>query len=204
MSKRGGIRLNLGCGVVLAPGFINVDKFFTLADLRRKEGIYGNAEVPDGAHFVQADLADLPFEDGVAEYVESIDCVEHLPFRDLPAAFAEMYRVLRPGGKLALMTSSFDNLARLWLDNMTDGWKPEAYEELVQLLYGNQLGPGEFHCNPFNGWIMKHYLEGAGFRDFKITVYPHNSTERPPIQTQEWGPETLYIRSDMLWVEAVK
>jgi ubiquinone/menaquinone biosynthesis C-methylase UbiE len=45
-----------------------------------------------------ADAEDLPYEDGTFDLVVGHAVLHHLP--DVPAAFGEMFRVLRPGGSL--------------------------------------------------------------------------------------------------------
>jgi ubiquinone/menaquinone biosynthesis C-methylase UbiE len=180
--------LNLGCGVSLADlPFINVDKFFTKEDLEnginKKDPLLVNARVPKGAKFVQADIAvHLPFEDNYADYIECNDAIEHMAMCEVIPALTEMYRVLKPGGKLAVSTTNFDELAKLWILNVTGkslSTKEEIdrYITLSQVIYGNQAGPGEFHKVPFTPFSLGYYLQTAGFKlkDIVITVFPTNS-----------------------------
>lgn len=197
------IWLNLGSGVGLAANFINVDKYFSLNDLKSRKGLYVNAVIPKHAEFVQADITHLPFKDNYADYIECIDVIEHLPYRQVQAAINEMARVIKPGAKICLLTTNFDNLAALWLNNIADKpFQADTYEELTQLIYGNQVGPGEFHTTPFNPHIIKHFLESAKL-SFKITMYPYNTQAVPPMKTQTW-PTPSFTRSDMMWIEAHK
>lgn len=55
-----------------------------------------------GLPAVQGDLRALPFADGTLHGVASFYAVIHLPRLQLSWALREMYRVLRPGGKLLL------------------------------------------------------------------------------------------------------
>ena len=64
------IKLNLGCGIRLVKGFINVDKAFTLEDIKAQAGPFRQAVCEKGAKFVQADMCNLPFEDNFADYIE--------------------------------------------------------------------------------------------------------------------------------------
>lgn len=197
------IRLNLGSGIALASGFINVDKFRNYELMKNKAPMHEAAQVPEDAVFINADIIDLPFPDNYADYIECNDVIEHLPFRHVPQAFAEMYRVLKPGKKLCLMTTSFDNLAQIWLDYIAGKkYDQERYEEITQLIYGNQVGDGEFHLVPFNAHVLRHHLEAVGLT-FTMTMYPMNTTKFPPAQTLSQPPDSV-MRSDMIWVEATK
>lgn len=197
------IKLNLGCGVYIVSGFINVDKNYTLKQLQSKKGLYKNAVIEKGAQYVRADMTALPFKDNFADYIESIDVIEHLPYRQVQKAFNEMARVIKPKGKICLLTTNFDNLAELWLNNNANKqFNINTYEELTQLIYGNQVGPGQFHTAPFNPYILKHFFEASGLT-YKMTMYPYNTTAVPPFKTQVWSTSS-HTRSDMIWVEAHK
>ena len=49
--------------------------------------------------FVVGDAADLPFEDATFDFVFSYSVLQHLPDEAVLAAFHEIHRVLRPGGR---------------------------------------------------------------------------------------------------------
>ena len=213
------IWLNIGCGVSLAkPPFINVDNFFDIKDLeygqKTKKGMYKNARIPKGAMFVRGDMCDLPFDDNYADYIECNDAIEHIPMNLILKALSEMYRVLKPGGKLGLSTTNFDELAKLWNLHIvgrtlsTDDEK-KRYFTLSQVIYGNQAGPGEFHKSPFNPFSLGYYLQNAGFKlgDISITIFPTNSPVRMP--QKAYGDiakklENTVILTEMMWAEAIK
>ena len=198
------IKVNLGCGVHLLSGFINVDKYFSLKQLQSKKGIYKNAIIEPGAKYVQADAIALPFRDNSVDYIESIDMIEHLPTQHVAKAFSEIARVLKPGGKLGMMTNSFDNLAQLWVQYMTKpDFTQEQYFELCELIYGNQIGPGEFHRTPFNPRVLNSFIVDVGLTLDKMTMYTLGSTDSPKMETQTW-PQSSHLRSDMMWVQAHK
>ena len=60
------------------------------------------------AELVQANLEELPFEDASFDRVLCVQVVEHL--LDPSAGFAELARVLKPGGILVLSTDNSDSL----------------------------------------------------------------------------------------------
>jgi len=174
------IRLNLGSGITISRGFINVDKMYTEKDLKSKKGNFINANFAKGAKYIQADMLALPFKDNYADYIETVDAIEHISFRFVSIALKEMYRVLKPKGKLVIVTTNFDQLARLWTETIAG--KPietqeafENYKNVMEVIYGNQANGGEFHCTPFNPQFLAILLDQAGFdikKKMKMTIYP--------------------------------
>jgi SAM-dependent methyltransferase len=59
------------------------------------------AEASSSVGFVRADAQRLPLRDDVADVVVSVAVLQLVP--DPAAALAEMVRILRPGGRLAVM-----------------------------------------------------------------------------------------------------
>jgi len=219
MKKQKEVWLNLGCGVSLADApFVNVDNFFTLEDLKKGQGDpkspYMNARIPKGAKFVKGDMLALPFKDNHFDYIECIDAIEHIGIYSVEKALSEMYRVLKPGCKLGLSTTNFDELARLWTLNVTgNAFKTQrdfdAYHTLAKVIYGNQAGPGEYHKVPFNPFIMGLLLQKAGFKlnDIVINIFPTNSPNRMPIKSYKHQEENLkntITLTEMMWVTATK
>lgn len=205
------IQLNLGSGIIVAKGFINVDKYLTLKAIKKlqAQGVK-DAVVQRGSSFVQADICKLPFKDNFADYVETIDTVEHISFRKIQPAFNEIFRVLKPGGKANIMTTNFDALAREWTTDIS-GKEPGTinmpqYLDLMEVIYGNQIHAGEFHCIPFNPYFLGYLLQQAGFKisKIKMTIFPRGS--RIPankMKTQTWDKNAL-TRAEMILVEATK
>lgn len=113
----GGIALDVGCG----PGPVT-------ASLARAVGPSGlalgvdisepmlaravRAESSPQTGFLRADAQALPLRDDAVDAVTSIAVLQLIP--DPAAALAEMGRVLRPGGRLAVMVPTAGRAARLW------------------------------------------------------------------------------------------
>lgn len=67
--------------------------------------------------FREGDLLSLPVRDGALSGIAAFYCIVNLPQQSLPAAFAEMHRVLQPGGLLLLAFHLGDEVLRpaeLW------------------------------------------------------------------------------------------
>jgi SAM-dependent methyltransferase len=83
-----GLRLNLGCGDKILPGYVNVD----VVESRR-------GHRPD----VLCDLHHLtPFSDNSADEIIAIHVVEHFWRWEIRDVLKEWVRVLRPGGRMVL------------------------------------------------------------------------------------------------------
>jgi SAM-dependent methyltransferase len=200
------IKLNLGCGVHLVKNFINVDKYVDLDGLKSKKGVYAQAVIDKGSKFVKADMSALPFKDNYADYIESFDAIEHVGFFNIEKVLHEMYRVLKPGGKLCLMTTNFDQIAEYWATNIKGNkFNLKVYKDWMEVIYGNQAHEGEFHNIPFNPDFLGRLLFHAGFKvdKIKMVIYPMYSPQHPPSQTAKHPKDTVQ-RSEMIWVEAIK
>ena len=185
------IQINLGCGVTIVKNFINVDKFYTEKQLKGKKGFFTNTVFEKGAKYVQGDMLDLPFKNNYADYIETVDAIEHISFRFVLKAVQEMYRVLKPGGMLRIVTSNFNQLATLWTQTianmeLNDQDSFETYKSLMEVIYGNQSYGGEYHSTAFNPQFLNLLLVTAGFdpKKIKIIIYPMGTSEiRKKIKT---------------------
>jgi arsenite methyltransferase len=99
----GGVAVDVGCG----PGNVTaalagLDRLAIGVDI--SEAMLARAvraEASPSVGFVRADAQRLPFRDSIADGVVSLAALQLIP--DPALALAEMVRVLRPGGRLAVM-----------------------------------------------------------------------------------------------------
>ena len=208
------IQLNLGCGVYLVKDFINIDKFYTLKQIRGKKGLFKNSVIEKGSEYVQADICKLPFKDNSVDYIESIDALEHIPFCRIIPAFQEMYRVLKPGKTLCFATINFDAVAKEWTDRISG--KPfdneeimKSYFDLMEVVFGNQTYKGEFHVIPFNPYFLGFLLNKVGFKNsnIKMRIYPAGTkcATKKILKTSRYnssGPAVM--RTEAIIVQAKK
>jgi predicted SAM-dependent methyltransferase len=118
----GRIKLNLGCGDKILPGFVNVD----LAD--NWSGL-----APD----VVSDVTrELPFADAYADEVHAYHLLEHVHRWEADDVLREWARVLKPGGEIVLEMPCLDSIIRLYAKALIDGKEP--HDRLTILgLYGD-------------------------------------------------------------------
>lgn len=107
--------IDIGCGFGrLAPHYLKISKRVFLLDysldqLRETRKQYGDH--PSVAAFVMADLAQLPFRDGMFDLAQSIRVLHHV--KDLDAAFREFHRILAPSAALLVTYANKRNLLEI-------------------------------------------------------------------------------------------
>jgi SAM-dependent methyltransferase len=109
------LRLNLGCGSVCHPDWINLDSIAA-------PGV------------VECDLRQpLPFADGSAEACYASHVLEHFSRDDACNFVAECRRVLRPGGILRLVVPDLENIAAAYLRSI-DGRAEDHDWMIIELI----------------------------------------------------------------------
>lgn len=103
---------------------------------------------------IEADMADLPFDDGVVDAIWSSHALEHIDMMQVHPTLSEWFRVLKPGGTLTLLVPDMDYVAKKWL---------EIGSAALQLIFGNQRHPGEYHKMGWNLESLKDDIERVGF-----------------------------------------
>lgn len=120
----GPVRLNLGCGDKILPGYINVDVVEARA-----------GKSPD----VICDLHDLePFPDNYADEVLAVHVVEHFWRWEIDAVIREWIRVLKPGGRMVLECPNLQAACEAFLANPEVGSRQDrAGQRTMWVFYGD-------------------------------------------------------------------
>lgn len=154
------------------------DSMLALSAERRADSATGKC-----LSFLKADAARLPFADGMLDVGVSTQVYEYVP--DVPAALAELYRVLRPGGRVLILDTDWDSIVwaagdqgrmqrmlEAWVDRFADphlprslswqlqraGFRVERREVLV--LFNPEYDPHTYSVA--NGRIMADFVVAQG------------------------------------------
>ena len=102
-----------------------------------------NAKVLDKQVFVtQGSAEKLPYEDGKFDLVTAVETVYFWP--NLPNCLQEVRRVLKPGGKFAILVEVVDSDSK-WT-NVVEGMTAYSPEDLKKLLDEAGFVQTEIHC----------------------------------------------------------
>lgn len=149
------VRLNLGCGGKLLPGFVNVDL----------ENNWSSKQ-PD----VVADVTKpLPFPDDYADEVHAYHLFEHIQRWQAESVLADWVRVLKPGGLLVLELPCLDKILRLFAYFVREK-KPIDPRLTVWGLYGDPRYENEAmtHKWCYSVGELRQIMENQGLESVEV------------------------------------
>jgi predicted SAM-dependent methyltransferase len=139
------MKLHLGCGDMILPGFMNCDLYSPQAQ-------------------VKCDVMHLPYEDDSIEVIYNAHLIEHFDFFEAYHLLAEWKRVLIPGGILAVETPNFEALCKALVE------APEHDRVyLYDQFFGKPWVPGHAHKFLYTPAQLWGTLKNAGFNNI-VTV----------------------------------
>lgn len=204
----GDIRINLGCGLNAAEGWVNIDKSPSMAldrlpgakPILRHIGVLKDGHMAKWpVNVTRHDITKgLPFEDGEVEAIYSSHALEHVYLDEAQAILRECRRVIRPDGILRLALPDAEELARRLLES-GDGRefneqllaqplsRPRLKTRMVEL-----FGAHIHRWQPTRG-LIRELLAEAGF---------HEVTEHAFLEGSLPGLSAVEHRSESIFMEA--
>lgn len=134
------MKINLGCGLDILPGYINYDLNSLKAD------VLGDAKC-------------LPFKDGTIEEIFASHLLEHFHFQDGKIALGEWWRVLKQDGTLILELPDLLATCKAWVD------KPHYNGGPIIGIYGFPWVKGHAHQMGYSPEQLFWVLQSTGFTD---------------------------------------
>jgi SAM-dependent methyltransferase len=150
------LRLNLGCGDKILPGYVNVDVVEARAGMK-----------PD----VVCDLHDLaPFEDASADEILSVHVVEHFWRWEIRDVLREWLRVLKPGGRMIVECPNILSAAQGLLESPVEAAREDqAGQRTMWVFYGDPKwkDPLMIHRWGYTPESLRALLAEAGLREVR-------------------------------------
>jgi len=135
------LKLNLGCGTDIRPGYLNID-------IRHLPGV------------VQADVLSLPIKDNSVDELLASDVYEHVSYRKSQTLLNHWVNKLKTGGILIIRTPCLDKIieACIGADEL------QAIESIIAAIFGGQDYQENTHLTICQSSLMKTYLRKAGIK----------------------------------------
>jgi SAM-dependent methyltransferase len=186
LPKTPGIKLNLGCGPLGRPGWLNVDGF------------------PVDRSVVELDLRNpLPLGDGLAKHIHCEHFLEHLHPQDGLQLLSECFRVLAPGGSLRLILPDAGKYMHAYVAGDQDffyklrniGSPSVPFAAPIELV-NQSFRMGGAHLYGWDEFSLRLHLERIGFTAIKRS-FPHDIAAEFDIDgDDDWREvESIYLNA---------
>jgi len=110
----------------------------------------------------RCDVRSLPFDTGTFDLVFSSHVLEHFNHKEFDDVLTEWLRVLKIGGKLRMVLPTIEWAAEQIINGVVD-------DNVMNVLYGAQTSPYDFHYNGFTPKTITKVLEGHDLSDIIVT-----------------------------------
>jgi len=215
-SESEGLKLNLGSGRRIIPGWINID-IHPLIPISRIPGanwlLFKLGLIGESAYRMRYprntlwhDIRKgLPFDDNVADYMYASHFFEHVKEDEAEKILAECFRVLRPGGVLRIVVPDLEILARKYVEKNKEFFKkikPDrdltgAFLDLLNFYpstLSRRIISGQHHLWMHDYSSMSALLTKVGFS--KIERKSFRETKIPDVPSVEVEiPFNLYVEA---------
>lgn len=206
-SVGGVVKVNLGCGLAVTTGWINVDAslnalvaswpralhkaLYRLSGANRYYSLEQYCDLLEKHVFIHHDLShSLPLKDQTADFVYSSHFLEHLFKQNAERLLKESYRVLKPGGIVRICVPDLAYAVLLY----SQGKKEQMLENYFFVEDKESFLARHKYMYDFE--LLKNLLEKIGFTQVERCFYQKGKT--PDLEKLDNRPD------ETLFVEAVK
>ncbi|MGZ5561984.1 MAG: class I SAM-dependent methyltransferase [Halobacteriota archaeon] len=200
------VKINLGCGLAVAPGWLNIDASLNSLFARWPTPVLKALYQASGARqwftqeqylriikeheFLHHNLDyGIPFPDASVDYIYSSHWLEHLYREDAERLLLEAYRVLKPGGCVRTCLPDLEHAVTQYLQ----GNKEHALNYFFSTSKNGALGR---HHYLYDAELLASLLSKVGFKQVARCAYRQG--QMPDIDKLDNRPE------ETLYMEAVK
>lgn len=178
--------LDIGCGWNMNPDFITVDYSW-----RNKLDICW--DITRG----------LPLPDACVTGVFSEHCLEHLPLLAGDRVLSEIWRVLRPGGRVRLVVPDGELYMSRYVDWIRNGNQQKLpysdtdfFEGIYQpIISVNRIFHGHGHAFIYDYAVLRDLLYHNGFVEIERAAFGEGKDERLLVDTPRRASESLYVEA---------
>lgn len=203
----GAVALNLGCGVSIAPGWINIDnspnarlvKHPVLKWSLWKLGVLSDHHyaVPWATSIRVHNLKKrLPYPDASVDYVYTSHFLEHLTAEDARRLISEVFRVLKPCGLLRLVVPDLAIGAGHYVEAIqADPNDARAAPEFLNWLQLGSSVARDPHCWMYDAPSLAAVLRDCGFVNPVVSEY--RKGRMPDCEILDNRPdESLFVEAE--------
>lgn len=198
------MKVNIGSGLLVAPGWVNIDSspnalisrwprslvkvFHNISAYKQRFTPEEYCSVIKENIFVHHNIAyGLPFPDQSVDYLYSSHVLEHLLRKDARDLLEEVHRVLKKNGIARICVPDLEHVFSLYQ-------KGEKEEALEFFFADSQSGYFSRHLYMYDFGLLEKLLREAGFSHVEQNSYREGKT--PDIEVLDNRPEqTLYVEA---------
>ena len=199
--------VNIGCGLTIAPGWINIDNSpnARLAKYPRLKWVLWKLGVLSDFHYrvawpnsilIHDVRKELPFAVSSIDYAYTSHFLEHNSLDDARKIVSNVFRILKPGGVLRVVVPDLSLGARQYLDalemNPSDSKAAREFLDWMQLGYAGARDP---HLWMYDVPSLSSMLVDTGF--VNVTVCDYKKGRVPDCDILDNRPEeSLHVEAE--------
>lgn len=200
----GQVKVNLGSGLQVAPGWINIDGSlnaliaalpnvvkrvaYRFTDTRTQISLHDYLQRLNENRFIHHDLRfGIPLANATVDYLYSSHFLEHLYLEEARRLLRECHRVLKPNGVMRLVVPDLDYAIRNWNDS--------NHAEFFRFFFtAEPVSAFSRHKWMYTFDLLSAELHKAGFAEVNRCRYQQGAV--PDLQILDNRPdESLYVEA---------